>query len=124
MNETRGLRNTVARYAVLAAFAAEAVSLIFTKGFDAGFVYGLAVGTAVGIVNFGLLAFALNLSLSQKRAGAGMLFTLAFVLRLVIYGAAFLAAYQISLTAGVACLIGFITVKISIFFANFVKKSI
>lgn len=123
MDETRRLRNTVAGYAIAAAIVAELVSLIFTRGFDAGFLYGLAVGTAIGIVNFNFLALALHLSFSKGRA-AGAIFTLAFMLRMVIYGAGFLAAYQIGLLAGVSCLVGFIAVKISIFFANFVKKSI
>ena len=81
-------------------------------GADLRFSYGLAFGTVVGIVNHQILEKVGDWALSL-RWGA-LLIVLGYLVRLALYGGAFLYALQLGIASGVACFLGFLAMKIGV----------
>jgi hypothetical protein len=63
-------KNQVFLHELVAALIFEAGSLLFLD-FDAGFAYGLALGTAASVVNFNILAYASRRLLNDGRTWTG-----------------------------------------------------
>ena len=93
----------------------EAVSLPF-RGWDPGFAIGAALGGSAAVANYFIMAFTTERMAETGKRG---IFFLGFLSRLVIYGAAFyLAAVRISLYAGLACALGFLTSIVAVLILN------
>jgi hypothetical protein len=116
-NNTRELtafKNQIFLHGVVVALIFEAGSLLFI-GFDVGFAYGLALGTAVAVVNFNILAFASRKLLNGGHAWMGFA---GYLVRLVVYGFAFYMALRISNAAAIGSALGFITLKIAMYYIH------
>lgn len=98
-------------YVIAAAIVMQLLSLPFL-GVDLRFSYGLAFGTVVGIVNHRILEKVGEWALIQRRGAA--LIVLGYMVRLALYGGAFLYALQLSTASGIACLLGFLAMKIGV----------
>jgi hypothetical protein len=101
----------------LVALIFEAGSLLFL-GFDIGFAYGLALGTAVSVVNFNILAYT-----SRKLLNNGYVWMsfAGYIVRLVVYGFAFYAALRVNLVAAFGSALGFLTLKLAIYYVHGVR---
>lgn len=100
-------------YCLIVGAIIELASVYFI-GWDVLFLYGLVLGTAVAIVNYKLLVFFSRLALSSKR-GVGLV-VIGYIARLSIYGGIFYLSYRSGLTSGVGTLLGYITLKVVIFY--------
>ncbi len=109
-------KNQIILHAIGVFFLCELISLLFLK-FNVHFLYGLLLGTAIAVVNFNLLYFASRL-LCKVRQGGFYLGFLVSIVRLLIYGFAFYTAIKIDYIAAFATALGFLTIKISIYFFN------
>lgn len=112
MNDIITFKNRIFLYGVIISLLCALISIIFI-GVNVQFLYGLALGTSIAIVNFQLLAFTL------KKVLGGLGAYLAFVgylFRLMIYGGAFYASMRIGLNSGMGTLFGFMTLKIAIYY--------
>lgn len=81
-------------------------------GFDPAFLYGLALGTAIGAGNHQLLAMFAGQTVERRRGVA--IAVLGYAVRLAIYAAAFLVAYRSGAASGIACLLGFLAMKLGL----------
>lgn len=88
------------------------ISLIFLR-IDVQFLYGLLLGTFVSFVNLNILVFTSKLVLRKSKP---VLASLGLILRLCIYGYVFYVALNVSVIAGIGCIIGFLTQKIAIYY--------
>jgi hypothetical protein len=116
-NETKGLaafKNRIFFHGIAVALIFEAGSLLFL-GFDIGFAYGLALGTAVSVVNFNILVFASRRLLASGRAWMSFA---NYIVRLAVYGFAFYMALRVSHTAAIGAALGFITLKLAIYYIH------
>lgn len=119
MSESYELRNETIRYSLLTALIIKAVYVIIA-GFNMQFTYGLILGTAVAIVNFNISYFVIKRIVLYKK-GAILNF-LSYILRISIYGYVFFKAIQISQLSALGIVAGFLTIKISIYYINVIKK--
>ena len=101
------------RYSICAAVIIELGSLPFI-GWDPLFAYGLALGTCIAIVNYRILAISAKLALDLGRGIS--LAVIGYIVRLAIYGGAFLLSYKTGTAAGIATLLGYMTIKLGIFY--------
>ena len=85
------------------------------------YTYGLFLGTFIAIVSFNILVFVSKKVVSKRKpwlAPAG------YLLRLPIYGVAFYFSYMgFGLLSGIACILGFMTVQMSIIFIYGIKPA-
>lgn len=112
-NGPRKSINGLYGYSVLAAAIIELGSLPLI-GWNPLFIYGLALGTCVAIVNYNILVL-----LSQKALDMGRGISLAvvgYIVRLGIYGGVFLLSYKTGTVSGIATLLGYMTIKLSMFY--------
>jgi small basic protein len=116
-NNLTAFKNRIFLYGICIALILEAGSLLFL-GFDLGFAYGLALGTAVSVVNFNILAYTSKKLLNNGRAWMGFA---CYIVRLVVYGFAFYAALRVSLVAALGSALGFLTVKLSIYYVHGIR---
>jgi small basic protein len=107
-------KNRIFFHGILAALIVEAGSLPFL-GFDPGFAYGLALGTAVSIVNFNILVYLSRRLLNSGRAWIGFS---NYLVRLAVYGFAFYTALRVSLIAALGAALGFLTLKLAIYYVH------
>ncbi|MBQ8151483.1 MAG: hypothetical protein IJ070_01805 [Firmicutes bacterium] len=112
MTDLTKFKKEIVRYVVVMALAAEVISLPVI-GVSLMFTAGLVVGTAVTILNFTLLVKAGEKVMEQNRA---MPMVGGYFVRLVIYGAVFVAAVKFGFHAAVGCALGFVTLHVSIMF--------
>ena len=110
MSDLTGFKNKIFFHAIIIMGIIEVVSIPFL-GLDVKFGYGLLMGTCISIVNFNILAITLNRALQN---GNKLLVILSYFLRLAIYGFALISAFKVSNQAGLACILGFLTVKLAI----------
>ncbi len=99
----------------------EIVSLIFL-GWNLKFLYGLVLGTAIAIGNFSLLMFTSKLALQTKKGR--LINTLGYFVRLIIYGGIFLFSYNLGTVPGIAALLGFMTLKIALYYEHGIKPGL
>ncbi|MDR0425462.1 MAG: ATP synthase subunit I [Clostridiales Family XIII bacterium] len=114
VREITAFKNRIFIYGILTAVIFEAGSLFFL-GFSRDFAYGLALGTAIAIVNFNILAFTLQRVIAN---GKKWLMLASYLLRLCIYGFAFYMAATISLVSAAGTALGFVTLKIAIYYLH------
>jgi hypothetical protein len=107
-------KNRIFFHGILIALIVEAASLLFL-GFDVGFAYGLALGTAVSVVNFNILAYTSRRLLEDGRAWLGFA---GYLIRLAVYGFAFYMALRVHYTAALGAALGFLTLKIAIYYVH------
>jgi hypothetical protein len=110
-NNLTAFKNRIFLYGICIALIFEAGSLLFL-GFDLGFAYGLALGTAVSVVNFNILAYTSRKLLNNGRAWMGFV---AYVVRLAVYGFAFYMALRVHHSAAIGAALGFLTLKLAIY---------
>lgn len=112
-NELAKFKSQVIKYGIIIAIICELISLPFL-GFHLRFAYGLTLGTSIAIVNFYFLAFTAQRML-DRRGGAGLA-VMGYMLRLFLYGGGFYMAYKLGTASGLASLLGFMTLKIAIYY--------
>ncbi|GAB1475898.1 hypothetical protein MASR2M70_07300 [Bacillota bacterium] len=100
-------------YSILVAVIIELASL-FIIGWTPQFLYGLALGTAVAIINYKLLVFSSTMVLKMGRGLS--LAVLGYCARLAIYGLVFYMSYKIGTASGIATLLGYMTIKLAMFY--------
>jgi thiol:disulfide interchange protein len=116
-NTTKGLtafKNQIFLYGIAVALIFEAGSLLFL-GFNAFFAYGLALGTAIAIVNFNILVFISRRLLDRGNAWMGFV---GYIVRLAVYGFAFYMALRVGHVAAIGAALGFITLKFAIYWRH------
>ncbi|MDR1571702.1 MAG: ATP synthase subunit I [Clostridiales Family XIII bacterium] len=121
-NKADGLtafKNQIFLYGIAVALIFEGISLLFI-GFDGGFAYGLALGVAIAIVNFSILASTLKRSLASGKKG---IVFVSYIVRLCIYGFAFYMAMRVSLAAGGGAALGFVSLKVAIYYLHGFRKA-
>src|SRR5665648_1201580 len=114
MNDLTTFKNKIFLYGLIVMMVFEIVSLPLI-GLDIKYAYGLLLGTFIAIANFNILAFTLKKVLSN---GNKSFIFLGYFLRLALYGVAVVTAFKVSNHAGFGCMLGFITVKISIYYLH------
>jgi hypothetical protein len=107
-------KNRIFLYGLSIALIFEGGSLLFL-GLDAGFAYGLALGTSVSVVNFNILAYASRRLLNDGRAWMGFV---GYLVRLAVYGFAFYMALRVSHAAAIGAALGFLTLKLAIYYIH------
>lgn len=120
--EGRGIRirtNSLYFYSLVVAIIVQMGSLCFV-GLDLLFTYGLALGTSIAIVNYNLLKFSSRLALSKGKGISLVLF--GYIIRLTIYGGAFLLSYRSGVVGGIATLLGFVSFKIALYYLYGIKS--
>lgn len=117
MNDISRLKKETALYGGLVALVCGIISL-FILGFHLQFLYALLLGTCISIVNFYLLAY-----FSQKvmTTGNRWLASAGYLVRMCLYGYAFYICIKMSLIAGAGCCIGFLTLRIPLFYKYGIK---
>ncbi len=114
MDDLTSFKNKIFQYGILVAVIIELASLPFL-GLDIQFSYGLALGTAVAILNFSIMVFTLKRALS----GRGMATTfLGYMIRLIIYGCVFYLSMKVSTISGLGTILGFLTLKSAIYYLH------
>ena len=114
MSDLTSLKNKIFFHAIIIMGIIEVISLPFL-GLDVKFGYGLLMGTCISIVNFNIMAFTFSRALQN---GNKLLVILSYFLRLAIYGFALISAFKVSNQAGLACILGFLTVKLAIYYLH------
>jgi hypothetical protein len=115
--ELTAFKNQIFFHGIAVALIFEGGSLLFL-GFDVGFAYGLALGTAVSVVNFNILAYASQRVLSGGRAWLGFV---GYLVRLAVYGFVFYMALRVSNTAAIGAALGFVTLRLAILYVHGLK---
>lgn len=117
MRDLAAFKNQIVIYGILVAILFQLASLPFL-GPEVKFSYGLALGTAIAIVNFNIMEFTVRKTIS---GGGGILAFAGYMIRLLIYGGAFYMSMQVGTASGLATLLGFLTLKISIYYLHGLK---
>lgn len=112
-SEMSAFKGKIYKHGVIVAILAQLISLIFL-GWRPQFTYGLALGTAIAIVNFTILAFLTGRTVDGK-SGKWTL-VLSYFIRMGIYAYSFYVCIKISNVCGLGALIGFLTLKIAIYY--------
>ncbi len=118
MNGLTAFKNKIFKYGIMASAIVELASIPFL-GFDVQFLYGLALGTAIAIVNFNLMAFTFHLVLERRNASLAFI---GYLVRLAVYGAGFLASLQVGMISALGTAIGYLTLKLAMFYLHGVKS--
>jgi hypothetical protein len=100
-------------YSIIAAAIIMAGSLPII-GWNPLFAYGLALGTCIAVVNYNILVFSSKAALDRGR-GVGLII-IGYTLRMAIYGGVFLFSYRTDTVSGIATLLGYLTVKLGMFY--------
>ena len=119
LKEYSAFKNRICKYTVFIAVLFELISLpIF--GLSLKFLYGLALGTSVAIVNFYFHAWTCKkLVYGGKGLGISIL---GYFIRLLIYGACFYGCAKIDIIhCGFGCIAGFLTIKAAILYLHAFK---
>jgi len=114
MNDLTAFKNKIFLYGIIVMVVFEIASLPLI-GLDLKYAYGLLLGTFIAIANFNILAFTLKKVL---RDGNKSFIFLGYFLRLALYGVAVVTAFKAGNNAGFGSLLGFITVKVSIYYLH------
>jgi len=119
-NDLRKFRLHTYAYALLTAIVFGVGCLPFI-GVNIGYYYGLLFGFCISIVSFNILCF-----ISEKvlKTGKKFLATAGYLIRLPLYGFAFYMCMRIGLTSGIACILGFMTVPVSMVYVHGIKAKL
>lgn len=115
-----GLKHRISLLAVIAAGIACLIAFL-VKGVQLDFVYGLALGTAVSIANFHVLAYFVKQT--YERGGSiGLSFT-GYLIRLPLYAVAVLTAAKTGNTSLLGTILGFVTIQFGIYVDSFIGRN-
>lgn len=117
MNALVAFKNQIFIYGIIITAIFEVVSLPFL-GLDLQFFYGLILGTTIAIVNFNILEFTLKKTLEGS---GGSITFIGYIIRLALYGIAFYTAMKVSTISGIGVILGFVTLKLAIFYLHGIK---
>lgn len=120
MKNLSKFKNQIFLYGIFVMILMEVISLPFL-GFNIKYTYGLVLGTAIAIVNFNILTISSSWMLTGKNK---FFASLSYLIRLLIYGGVFYIAMKTSYMAGLGSVLGFMTLKVSIFYIHGVKPGI
>ena len=102
------IKREITIYTIIAAAACEVISLpIFGLGIL--FPYGLAIGVCVAIVNLSVISSSIDKAVERGRKGpvvAGL------IIRILLYGGAFLLAVRTANISGLGAAVGFLLPRI------------
>jgi hypothetical protein len=112
-NDSRSMVSPLYRYSILTAAIIQLGSLLII-GWNPLFAYGLALGTCISIVNYNLLVFSSKKALLMGRGLS--LAVVGYTVRMAIYGGVFLLSYRTGTASGIATLLGYMTVKLGMFY--------
>ncbi len=117
-------RRAIVMTLVFAVFGILVIAVLFALGHVSfkpvavKYLYGLLVGLCVAQMNFVILARTLEAMLASGKRG---LLPLSYMLRLLIYGGFFYACARQSYVAGLACVLGFMSIKAVMYYFYGVK---
>lgn len=114
MSDLTSFKNKIFIYAIIIMAITELISLPFL-GLDIKFAYGLLLGTCISIANFNILAFTLDRAL---KSGNKALVFFSYLIRLAVYSVALLSAFNVGNLTALACAMGFLTVKLAIYYIH------
>lgn len=117
MNDIGKLKKQIILYGALVSVVCEGVSFI-VLGWNLHFLIGLAGGFIAATVNFNILAFTLTQMLKSGNSG---LSSLGFFFRMMIYCIVFYFCVKTSYIMGAACVIGFLALKIPMYYLHAIK---
>lgn len=117
MKDNSKFKNRIFFFGILAMVLMEIISLPIL-GFNIKFLYGLLLGTAITVVNFSILIITMSRILSGSNK---FMATVSYIFRLFVYGGVFLVAINAGKMAGLGCVLGFLTIKLSIYFVYGLK---
>jgi asparagine N-glycosylation enzyme membrane subunit Stt3 len=120
MNKLLLFKKKIYIYAIICAIIFEVISMIIL-GPNIQFAYGLMMGTLVAIANFSLMALLFEKMLVEKRIGISIA---GYIIRLGLCAAVILVALKIDIKCAAGALLGFITVKIAIFYLHGIKNKL
>lgn len=103
------------KYGAIVGLIMAIVSIPFL-GLDIKYLYGLCLGIAISIANFEIMSFTYEKAI--KPDGSSAIVFIGYILRLIIYGVAFYMAMNVSLVSGIGALLGFIALKIGIYYKH------
>lgn len=110
MKDLAKFRNRIFIHCVLTAAAAELISLPVI-GADLKFLAGIAAGTFITMINFNILILSAKRMMTSRKKGPVVG---GYFIRMPIYGIVFYLCLRISGRCAVACVIGFITLHLSL----------
>jgi hypothetical protein len=91
-------------------------------GLSVSYLYGLALGTCVGIFGFNILIFISKKVLNERKA---WLAPLGYFIRLPIYGFAFYLCFAgYGFTSGIGCILGIMSIQVSIIYVHGIKSKL
>ncbi|QOX64564.1 ATP synthase subunit I [Anoxybacterium hadale] len=117
MNGLTAFKNKIFKYGIVATAIIELASIPLL-GFDVQFLYGLALGTAIAIVNFNLMAFTFQLVLERHNASLAFI---GYLIRLAVYGAGFIASLHVGMISAMGTALGYLTLKLAMFYLHGLK---
>lgn len=91
------------------------IASIFISGFDFKFAYGLLLGTAISILNFNILSFALENALYKNRKKAEIISAIGYAARMSIYAAALFYTLRVGYSSFFGTIFAFISMKAAIY---------
>ncbi|MDF3000813.1 MAG: hypothetical protein K0Q48_932 [Bacillota bacterium] len=117
MNGLTAFKNRIFKYGIMVSAIVELASIPIL-GFDVQFLYGLALGTAIAIVNFNLMALTFQFVLKRRNASLAFI---GYLIRLAIYGAGFFASLQVGIISAMGTALGYLTLKLAMFYLHGLK---
>lgn len=117
MEDIRKLKKQIFLYGTVVVAVCEFGSL-FILGWEPVFLFSLMAGLAVAIINFNVLSFTLNKMLTTGIQGYS---ALGFFVRIFLYCVVFYFCVTRSYAAGAACLIGFLSLKLPMYYFYAIK---
>ena len=118
MNELTKFKLQIYKYALIIAVIFGVGSIPFL-GINVPYLYGLVFGTCVAFAGFSILVFVSEKVIIRRKAWMA---PLGYFLRLPLYGLAFYLSYAgYGLIAGMACILGLLTIQMSIIYVHGIK---
>ena len=90
-------------------------------GADIRYFYGLLFGFCVSIISFSILYF---MSAIVLKTGKKYIATTGYLIRLPMYGFAFIMCMRVGAVAGIACVLGFMAVPVSMIYVYGIKAKL
>ena len=108
------------KYALITAALMAVIGLpLFGTGVQyVQYAYGLLFGASISIISFNIL---LLMSKKVLSSGKKQWAPIGYLLRLPLYGVAFYLCVRLSLTAGIACILGFMTTPLAMIYVHGIK---
>jgi hypothetical protein len=105
------IKKEITRYTILAAVIAEAVSLL-VFGPNIFFPYGLAIGVCAAIINLHVISATIERAIERGRKSP---VTAGLILRILLYGGAFILAIRTSGLSGAGAAVGFFIPRVVLY---------